>query len=198
MNDQERASLACRIGSAVFKSQYVDIHTAGPQYLPTVNLSWSEACWLPAACIVHPEAAQDVARVTLVITFLKSRFAVRSGGYNPNPGFAGIDSTGVLIDTGGLKEVRLSEDKTLVRVGTGTRFRAVYHDAALIANGRSIIGGRTEAVGAGGFCLDGGMAFFSSTYGISASQVRNFEVSNDILGFDFIVVASHSSSNENY
>lgn len=176
LDDQERASLACRVSSAVFKLDYLDKQTNGPEYYAAVNSSWSKACWLPAACVVQPESAHEVAKAMLIVTFLKSRFAVRSGGHNPNAGFASVDGNGVLIDTTKLNEVTLSEDKTLVRVGTGNSFRDVYRNTALTASGKSVVGGRTEAVGVGGYYLGGGMGFFSNTYGISASQVRNFEV----------------------
>lgn len=125
----------------------------------------------------------------LIVTFLKSRFAVRSGGHNPNAGFASVDSNGLLIDTAKLNEIMLSEDKTLVRVGTGNRFRDVYQNAALTDSGKSIVGGRSEAVGVGGYYLGGGIGFFSNTYGISASQVRNFEVSEIMPKMCFIHLA---------
>lgn len=157
--------------------------------------SWSEACWLPAACVVHPGSRQDVAKALLIVTFLQSRFAVRGGGHNPNVGFASIHSSGVLIVTTKLNEVTLSEDKTVVRVRPGNLFRDVYHNADLLASGKTIVGGRTDAVGVGGYYLGGGIAFFSNKYGISASQVRNFEASNIPLACLRTCAASYSDSN---
>jgi FAD/FMN-containing dehydrogenase len=109
-----------------------------------------------------------------IITTLGSSFAVRSGGHNPNPGFASVDETGVLLDLSPLNQISLSSDKTTALVGTGARWIDVY--TTLETEHLTVVGGRVSEVGVGGLILGGGMSHFSNFWGMPADNVKNFQV----------------------
>lgn len=127
----------------------------------------SEACWENAICIIQPHNTREVAQAMHIVTFTKSRFAVRSGGHNPNQGWASVDQTGLLIDTVNLDQIKLSPDNSILSIGPGNRFGAVYK--ALNGTGRTIIGGRVTDVGVGGFMLGG-------TFPLSTCDTRRHHV----------------------
>ena len=118
-----------------------------------VYFSRSETCWLPAACIVTPESTADVAVALKIATVLGSKFAVRSGGHNPNSGYASIDGSGVLFDMAKLNILKISADQKTVSVGPGNRWANVY--GYLDPYGLSAIGGRSPDVGVAGLLLGG-------------------------------------------
>lgn len=124
--------------------------------------------------MVFPENAKDVALVIKTVKFWKVRFAVRSGGHSPNPGWSSISEPGVLIDLRHLNEIRVNPDKTIVSIGPGKRWGEVYE--ALDPYGISVVGGRIPQVGVGGLILGGGLSHFSGKYGLAADNVKNFEV----------------------
>jgi len=109
-----------------------------------------------------------------LITALGSTFAVRSGGHSPNPGFASVGSSGVLLDLGPLNQVTISADKATVLVGPGARWVDVYTE--LETEQLTTIGGRVSDVGVGGLILGGGMSHFSNFWGMPADNVKNFQV----------------------
>ena len=87
------------------------------------------------------------------MTFTGSNFATRSGGHNPNPGWASINDTGVLIDLVNLNQITLSNDQLVASIGPGNRWGAVYK--VLNGTGRTVVGGRVTDVGVGGYLLGG-------------------------------------------
>jgi FAD/FMN-containing dehydrogenase len=114
----------------------------------------STTCWLPAACFIRPRNALHVAVILKVVTFLEARFAVRSGGHNPNAGFASVDQSGVLIDLQDLRTLDMQNDeKEVVTIGTGARWGQVYE--YLDNRSLGIVGGRDVHIGVGGLLLGG-------------------------------------------
>lgn len=124
--------------------------------------SSSSACRLPAACIVNPTTAQEVATAVKILTKYESKFAVRSGGHNYIPGFASTNESGVLISLSLLNDVTLSDDKRTVQAGAGARWNDVY--APLTANGLTAVGAREGFVGVGGLILGGKIILFSVSF----------------------------------
>jgi len=114
----------------------------------------SQNCWLPAACITEVHNVVDVAIILRIVTFFGSKFAVRSGGLNPNPGFGSIDGSGVLIDVGNMNALQISADHKSVIVGPGARWGEVYN--YLDPYGVSAIGGRSPVPAVSGFLTGGG------------------------------------------
>lgn len=88
---------------------------------------------------------------------------------------ANIDSSGVLISSSGLSQLKLSDDKSTIEVGPGNRWSAVYK--ALEPHQLTVVGGRMGVVGVPGFLLGGGISFFSNELGWSSSNIAQFDVS---------------------
>ena len=100
-----------------------------------------------------PASKEDVSTIVKIVKFFKTKFAIRSGGHSPNPGWSSIDNQGVLIDLQRLKDITISEDKKVVSLGPGGRWGDVFED--LDPHGISVIGGRIPQVGVAGLILGG-------------------------------------------
>lgn len=113
----------------------------------------SQTCWLTPGCVVTPNDAKDLSITMKVLTALKTKFAVRSGGHIYEPGFSGVDRDGVLIALQNLNQLKLSADTKTLTVGPGNRWDGVYKFVE--DHGVSVVGGRQPMVGVGGFLLGG-------------------------------------------
>ena len=113
----------------------------------------SESCVAEPHCIIQPEEAQDISISVKVINFFQVKFAVRSGGQSPNPGWSSVGGQGILLDLSRLNSVSLSTDGQIASVGPGLRWGEVT--AALDAEKAVVIGGRLPSVGVGGLILGG-------------------------------------------
>jgi FAD/FMN-containing dehydrogenase len=94
-----------------------------------------------------------VSKTIRIIQYFQVKFAVRSGGHSPNPGFSSVGEGGILIDLQRLNNITLSSDKTVATVGPGGRWGDVT--SVLGAQGATVIGGRIPSVGVGGLILGG-------------------------------------------
>ena len=102
---------------------------------------------------MKPSSAHDVSvAVSTLAKNKQCRFAIRGGGHTTWTGAANLDS-GVVIDMGDLQDVIVSEDKTVVHVGGGSKWLNVY--MKLDAMGLAASGGRVANVGVGGLTLGG-------------------------------------------
>lgn len=92
------------------------------------------------ACIVQPNAAEDVASVVKVLNKYPSvRFATRSGGHDPNVGHATVQD-GVQIVMTDLTGATYDADKDLAYVKPGGEWNDVISDLA--PSGVAVVGGR--------------------------------------------------------
>ena len=128
--------------------------------------------------------------MTIVQTF-KVRFAIRSGGHQPCPGYGSVDGDAILIDMSRLNHVEVAADKKTISFGPGGTWKPIYE--ALEGTGRSVIGGRTGDVGIGGLILGGGLPSFSSEFGLVCDNVEEFEV---VLSDGSIVAASPAQNDD--
>ncbi|KAF2198782.1 FAD-binding domain-containing protein [Delitschia confertaspora ATCC 74209] len=167
----KRATAACRVAEIIFPGRVFAANSS--EYQAEQEYNWSQTCWLPAACFIRPQSAVDVAAALKIIRHTGTKFAVRTGGHNPNSGFGSIDGSGVLLDLRDLDFLSLDDDATL-QAGPGNTWGKVYD--FLDPHGRSAIGGRHYTVGLPGFLLGGGMTFFPNLYGLGIDSVKNFEV----------------------
>ena len=147
--------------------------------------SRSGTCHLRPKCILAPSSPHEVGKVLRVIRFLDCPFAIRSGGHNPNHGWASIDDRGVLIDLARLSTIEISRDLKTVKIGPGLRWLEVYK--AFDGTGVKVLGGRTPDVGVGGLILGGGIPNFASEFGLVCDNVIEFEV---VLADSTILTAS--------
>jgi FAD/FMN-containing dehydrogenase len=109
--------------------------------------------WIPPACFLQLNTTSDVAVALKIVTYTQSKFAIRSGGHNPNSGFAGVNESGIVIDLSNLNSISLSPDLSSVSVGPGAHWGDVY--AYLDPYNVSAVGGRNPPVGVGGLLLGG-------------------------------------------
>ncbi|KAL8730884.1 MAG: hypothetical protein Q9166_003811 [cf. Caloplaca sp. 2 TL-2023] len=163
--------LACLSIQASLGDESVDTL---PLNQTVVDANWSQACVRSPTCVILPKSTQDVSKTLKIVKFFKSKFAVRSGGHSPNPGFASINNPGILIDLQKLNQIFVSPDKKVASLGPGGRWGDVL--AALDKYDVSVIGGRIPQVGVAGVILGGGLFHFSGEYGLAADNVRNFEI----------------------
>ena len=102
---------------------------------------WSTALRsVDPACIVQPGSAEDVAAVVKVLNEYPSvRFAVRSGGHDPNPTHSSVQD-GVQIVMTDLAGATYDADKDLAYVKPGGEWNDVIKD--LEPSGVAVVGGR--------------------------------------------------------
>ena len=136
-------------------------------------------------CIIEPSSAQQISNILRATCFFGIKFSIRSGGHNPNPGWANIGPDGILIDMANFEHLEHNTHTQTVHVGPGNKWISVYR--ALEGSGRTVLGGRVPDVGLGGLLLGGGIPNFSSQYGLACNSIASFEV---VLGNGTIVRAS--------
>lgn len=115
----------------------------------------SMACVAEPYCILLPRNASDISKILRIFEYLKIRFAVRSEGHAPNPGWSSVDSSGILVSLERLNQVTLSDDKSTASLGPGGRWGDV--NATLSSSRIAVLGGRASNVGVGGLLLGGMM-----------------------------------------
>lgn len=69
-----------------------------------------------------------------------------------NQGFSNVKG-GITVDLTRMKDIELSEDDEMVKVGAGCRWEEVYE--VVEPRGLMVVGGRDSTVGVGGFLLGG-------------------------------------------
>ncbi|KAL1613001.1 hypothetical protein SLS60_001232 [Paraconiothyrium brasiliense] len=136
------------------------------------------------AWVILLHHVHNVAAIVRILNANNETFAVKSGGHNPNQGFASIDG-GPLIITRELNEVIYDAGKGVVRVGPGNDWQDVI--GALDGTGVTVVGGRIGDVGVGGLVLGGGLSFLSTQYGWVANNVVEYEI---VLANASIITAS--------
>lgn len=97
--------------------------------------------------------AQHVSASLKIIAFFEVKFAIRSGGHSPNPGWASIGNEGILLDMSRMNHIILSDDGKAVNVGPGARWGDVV--AALDPYNITVVAGRDPTVGVAGLVLGG-------------------------------------------
>ncbi|KAK8063332.1 oxidoreductase FAD-binding protein [Apiospora saccharicola] len=143
-------------------------HPGSPAYQNSVASYYSvQQATIRPACVVFPRTA------TLTKEGPSIAFGVRSGGHT---GWAGASNIagGVTLDLTGLNDIEVTQEGTIVRVGTGATWDAMYQK--LHPLGRTVAGGRVAGVGAGGLTLGGGISHLSPQRGWKCDTVLNFQV----------------------
>ena len=149
-NSPNLVASACKAAQTALGSDIVQIQPVG---VTEIDLNWSQACWAAPTCVVLPRSSQDVSKTLKIIKFFQIKFAVRSGGHSPNPGWSSINGPGLLIDLQRFNQVTVNSDRSVASLGPGGRWGDVF--AALDPYAVSVIGGRIPHVGVGGLILGG-------------------------------------------
>lgn len=102
---------------------------------------WSAAnADLIPQCVVFPTCAEDVSNIISIINdYDDVKFAVKSGGHNPNVGWSCTDG-GILIAMSSMANTTVSDDRNLAHVGPGSRWSGVM--GALEPYDLATVGGR--------------------------------------------------------
>ncbi|KAI0171064.1 hypothetical protein BJ166DRAFT_211070 [Pestalotiopsis sp. NC0098] len=169
-----RAKTACAKFKAEFPGQVVAEGDTG--YEAEIDRSWSITSRNPATAYVHLTNADEVAKALFIVKETESRFAIRSGGHNANPGFSSVpsaDEAGVILDVSRLKSKRLDAESGTAHLGAGNNWLEIF--TWLEEQKLSVIGSREGRVGLSGFLL-GGQGIFSGLHGLGADGVKGFEV----------------------
>ncbi|KAL3426022.1 Bifunctional solanapyrone synthase 4 [Phlyctema vagabunda] len=145
---------------------------------------WTPTNYLSPGCVFLPQTTLQLSRAIPILQRHQAKFAVRSGGHMPIPGFANIID-GVLIGLTRLNQLRMSSNKSYVSVGPGRRWEEVYD--YLDSYGLVALGGRVGLVGVPGLLLGGGISFYSNQHGFASDNVIAFEV---VLASGKIVTAT--------
>ncbi|KAI0482759.1 FAD-binding domain-containing protein [Xylariaceae sp. FL0804] len=148
---------------------------------------------MPAHAYAQPSTAQEVADTLAILVKAGAKFAVRTWGHTPNPGFSSLDGDGIVVDLRKLNSLSLDQqdDGSLVRVGAGCKWTEVY--SYLEDHQLSATGGRDPNVGVSGFVLGGGYPANPNLHGFGADGVESFEV---VLADSSIVRASANEHQE--
>ncbi|ODA80710.1 hypothetical protein RJ55_03669 [Drechmeria coniospora] len=144
------------------------------------------------SCAFFPSNAEQVSFAVQTLNAHPAvRFALKSGGHNPNLGFSNVEK-GVLIAFRPNSQFAYpSPDGQSVVVGAGCKWEDVY--AVLEPLGKTAVGGRLGDVGVTGFILGGGLSYLSAQYGLACDNVVSFEC---VLANGTVVTASSSSHPE--
>lgn len=108
---------------------------------------------LVAQCRVSPTSAQDVSLAVQILTAGHCQFSVRSAGHMTWAGAANIAGPGIAIDLKSMNSTTVSADGTFATVLPGASWGPVYD--ALDPYNLTVVGGRSNTVGVGGFLLGG-------------------------------------------
>ncbi|KAI9898831.1 hypothetical protein N3K66_005292 [Trichothecium roseum] len=169
------------------------VRELNPSYTSTLNDYWSTSCTaLKPSCILYPSSPREVSAILGVLSASNNteRFAVKSGGHNPNNYWSSVQG-GPLISTDKLDHVLLDPDTGVVRVGPGNRWTNVAE--ALDGSGWSVVGGRLSDVGVGGYLVGGGLSFMSGQHGWAADSVLEYEL---VLANGTVVTASEDANHD--
>lgn len=97
-------------------------------------------------CVFTPQGTNSLRIALLNAQFTQCKFAVRSGGHSPNPGWANING-GLLISLKGFTDLTYDEATQTQRSGMGNNWGDIY--AYMSRFGRLVVGGRLNSVGLG-------------------------------------------------
>ena len=117
---------------------------------------------LTPKCVMKPVSVDDVSTALKTISMFSKLssalglahcpIAIKGGGHTPWEGSSNVND-GVTFDMGGMRDIVLTEDKSIVSVGGGARWIDVYE--TLDSEYLSVSGGRVASVGVAGLTLGG-------------------------------------------
>ncbi|KAK3375435.1 hypothetical protein B0H63DRAFT_503291 [Podospora didyma] len=121
-------------------------------------------------CIVAPQTVHDVSAA------VRSMTAGSGGGGGGDHHHAGGSSSNrsLTVDLRALNAINLNQDRSIVSVGVGATWDAVYRK--LDPPRLSAVGGRAAGAGVGGLTLGGGISHLGPRFGFTYDTFTNFEV----------------------
>ncbi|KJZ71392.1 hypothetical protein HIM_09233 [Hirsutella minnesotensis 3608] len=145
-------------------------------------------------CAFFPADAEQVSFAVRTLNAHPSvRFALKSGGHNPNLGFSSVDDGVLIAFRPNSRYAVPAPDGRTIDVGAGAKWEDVY--SALQPLGKAAVGGRLGDVGVIGLTLGGGLSYLSAQYGFACDNVVSFQC---VLADGAIVEASRTSHSDLY
>ncbi len=138
----------------------------------SARLVWNRAADRRPAAIARCVSADDVARTIAFARRHGLEIAVRGGGHN-QAGHGTCDD-GIVIDTGGMRQVEVDAPRRSVRAGGGVRVSELL--AATNAHGLVTPSGGCPDVGIGGLTLGGGESLLMARYGAACDNLLAADV----------------------
>ncbi len=153
----------------------------GGAYTELNNARWSNTSKLNPSCVFRPSSVNNLAQAVKILTATAlngntgaaCQVAIKSGGHMPIPGANDIDD-GISIDMSWLNKTVLSDDKSVISLGSGAKWIEAYR----VADGQGVAfpGGLCGATGVGGLSLGGGQSLFQPKVGWVVDNIINYEV----------------------
>jgi FAD/FMN-containing dehydrogenase len=149
--------------SSVASLGYINVtYALDLAYIEEQTQYWSTSCSsLLPSCIIFPKAVEEVSTVMQILANTTERFAVRSGGHNPNNGWSSVDG-GPLVAMENFAHANLDRRTSIMDVGPSNRFDGIA--VKLQGTGWTFVGGRIGNTGIGGLVLGGGLSYMSAQY----------------------------------
>ena len=122
--------------------------------------------------IAHVVSESDIANAVRFARDQGIRVAIRGGGHHFNG--PAVRQGGLLLDLGGLKEIRIDTPKKLAVVQPGVTSREFLD--ALIPHGLAFPVGHCSSVPLSGFLLNGGFGWNSGSWGPACFSIQGVEV----------------------
>ncbi|KAJ4263546.1 hypothetical protein NW762_006365 [Fusarium torreyae] len=184
------ATFACAILDATNNSDVV-FPNDGQIYTEEANAHASSTARKRPRCICTPRSTNGVVLAVRVAAFLKTRFAVRSGGHSPMVGFANIDD-GFLLSMNVITDLEYNSKSQTLTSGFGNRWLDIYD--YLQPLGRVVVGGRAPTVGLA-LATGGGLSHLSNLYGWASQNTISYRM---VLGNGTVVTASERQNSDLY
>lgn len=129
-------------------------------------------------CVVLPLTTDEVSTAVKTLNqYQDVKFAIKSGGHDPNVGHATAEG-GIVISLFWLNGTTYNSDDQTADVKPGGRWSDCI--TTLQDYGRAVVGGRLGVVGIGGYLSMGGISFLSAQYGLAA-DVSGFQAVSSLL-----------------
>ncbi|KAF8259882.1 hypothetical protein EI94DRAFT_1812556 [Lactarius quietus] len=142
-----------------------------PQFAEDIS-HWVNSTSQISACSVRPDTAEDLSSIVRELGITRTPFAIKGAGHSTNPGFS--STPGVQISMARFRDIVLNEEEGTVEIGAGLTWTEVY--SYLVPKGLTVVGGRIDGVGVGGYTLGGGYSWKSNQYGLTIDTVTAFEL----------------------
>ncbi|ORY11110.1 hypothetical protein BCR34DRAFT_624945 [Clohesyomyces aquaticus] len=172
VSSRYHCATACNQLASHFKSQILPAGTSAYDEWRSQFWSSYQQDALPK-CIFQPSKADHVVIAVLLSRWSHCPFAVKSGGHAAMKE-ASSATCGITIDMAKLNSIVLANDKKIAKIGPGDTWYDVF--TKLESEGVSVVGGRVQNVGVGGFLLGGGISLFANERGWACDNVANYEL----------------------
>ena len=133
---------------------------------------WNGMIDLYPRAIVRAGSVEDIDRVLAAVRRTGLLLAVRGGGHNI-AGHGTVED-GLVLDLGGLREVKVDSQRQLVHVEPGATLADV--DRATAPYGLAVPMGVVSSTGVAGLALGGGVGWLTRSHGLTADNLESAEV----------------------